>query len=374
MAKLFGEPNTDEAQKVVDQEKKRSQGYDRAEFFWKPNSGPDGNLIRLLPNRAGSKFSYHLYAAVHFIKHDEDGKTERFVCNRETYGTKCPACEEMFRLIKAKQPEEANKFRPKRFGVFNVLNREKPEDGVKMYEAPVQGIYQKVMQIISSKGRMSNLFDKFDKSGKLETPGRDLMLTFDKTAQPQAMYNIYPTDPTPLGTEEEMAAWAEQITDLDVKVLYPETDYDLAAIKTFGSAEERDLLRDELRKMHETEEASATAEAPAEEAPAEEEASAEEAPVEEEVGKEDDVMAKLEAQEKEIQERKAAALKQRADTDAKVKAEAEKKAKEDKPKPAPKPAVPKPATKPSTPAPAPAKLDEIKAKIEAAKARLNKGK
>ena len=375
MAKLFGETETESAQRVVDQEKKRSQGFDWSEKHWRPKSGPDGNQIRLLPARAGAKVSYHLYAAVHFIKHAEDDKTERFVCNRETYGTKCPACEEMFRLIKLKQPDEANKFRPKRFGVFNMIDRAKPEDGVKLYEAPVQGIYQKIMQIISSKGRMSNLFDKFDKSGKLETPGRDLVLTFDKTAQPQAMYNIYPTDPIPLGTEEEMTAWAEQIVDLDVKALYPEADFDLAAIKTFGNAEERDLLRDEMRKQRE-------AEAPAEEAVAEEQAVAEETPAEEtpvevEVEDTDDTMAKLEAQMKELQERKATAAKQ-------AKEEAEKKAKVEKPKeeaPKPKPAAPKPAsvattkapTEKATSAPPPQeKLDDIRKKIEAAKARLGK--
>ena len=381
MAKLFGEPDTESAQRVVDQEKKRAQGFDWSEKHWRPKSGTDGNLIRLLPARAGAKVSYHLYAAVHFIKHVEDDKTERFVCNRETYGTKCPACEEMFRLIKAKQPEEANKYRPKRFGVFNVIDREKPEDGVKLYEAPVQGVYQKIMQIISSKGRMSNLFDKFDKSGKLETSGRDLMLVFDKTALPQSMYNVYPTDPSPLGTEEEMSAWAEQIVDLDVKALYPEADFDLVTIKTFGNAEERDLLRDDLRKQREA--------ASAEEAPVAEETSAEagaedvveeaaEEAAEEAVPaeSEDDTMAKLEAQMKELKERKALATKQ-------AKEEAEKKAKVEKPKeeaPKPKPAAPKPVppttkapTEKATSTPPPQeKLDEIKKKIEAAKARLGK--
>lgn len=370
MAKLFGEPSTEEAQHVVDQEKKRSQGSDWLEKYWRPKSGAEGNLIRLLPARAGAKVSYHLYAAVHFIKHDEDQKTERFVCNRETYGTKCPACEEMFRLIKLKQPDEANKFRPKRFGVFNIIDREKPEDGVKLYEAPVQGIYQKVMQIISSKGRMSNLFDKFDKAGNLESPGRDLMLVFDKNAPPQSMYNVYPTDPSPLGTNEQMTAWAEQIVDLDVKALYPEADFDLVAIKTFGNAEERDLLRDEMRKQRD--EAKSEEEVATEEAPAEEAAVAEELPAQ----PEDDTMAKLEAQMKELQERKATAAKQ-------AKEEAEKKAKVEKPKeeaPKPKPAAPKAApattkapTEKATSAPPPQeKLDDIRKKIEAAKARLGK--
>jgi len=358
MAKLFGEPNTDEAQKVVDQEKKRSQGFDWSEKYWRPKSGPDGNLIRLLPARAGAKVSYHLYAAVHFIKHMEDDKIERFVCNRETYGGKCPACDEMFRLIKAKDPEGANKYRPKRFGVFNIIDREHLEDGVKLYEAPVQGVYQKIMAIISSKGRMSNLFDKFDKSGKLETPGRDVMIVFDKNAPPQSMYSVYPTDPTPLGTDEQMEAWASQITDLDVKELYPECDPDVAMIKTFGTPEERELLRDEIRKSNEALAEEAQAEAPAEEAPAEKPMS-----------KADEIMAKLEAQEKEIQEMKARAK-------AAQEKEAAEKTAADKPTPAaPKPAPPKtaaPTAHTTSAAPAPEKLDEIKKKIEAAKARLNK--
>jgi hypothetical protein len=403
MAKLFGEPDMGEAQRVVDQERKRTQGFDWSERYWRPKDGPNGNIIRLLPQRAGSRFSYHLYAAVHFVKHDEDGKIERFVCNRETYGKKCPACEEMFRLLQERKPEEAAKYRPRRFGVFNIIDREHPEEGIKLYEAPAQAVYQRIMNIYATRGRMSNLFDKEDEHGNVVAPGRDIMIILDKKAPPQSMYSVMPMDPSPLGTPEEKALWSTQVVDLDVTALYPEVDYDVAAIKTFGTPEEREFLRDEMRKVHEEEDAK-------QEEVVVEPSNPSEEPVSEQADNQgpttvvaspsmDELMARLEAQQKEIEEFRKRA--EQAQLNAKPGVEVTKSAvsttKSSSPSvPKSTPSVSKtttpvktsptpvktPPTSPvkaqvsspvtTSPNPSQEKLEEIRKKIEAAKNRLRK--
>jgi len=251
---LFAAPDSSLDQKLLDQEAQRQKGgIDWSERFWRPKPGKEGNLIRILPARAGSGATYHMTAGLHFVKHAEDGKVERFVCNRETYGTTCVACEAAHRLTMEGQKEAATAYKVRRLGVFNVLDRSDPSTGVRLYEAPRQSVWYPILTLINSRGRMSNLIDVFGKDGTITQQGRDIQIIFNKDALPQNMYQIIATDSTLLGTAEEIEKWFSQIVDLIPTALYPPVDENIAEVKAFGTKEQRDELREMLRKKYEEE-------------------------------------------------------------------------------------------------------------------------
>jgi len=247
----FQQPDFDRDKRVVEDEERQSSRTPWSEAYWKPTPG-DENLIRVLPAKMLG-VSYHMKAAKHFIKHVEDGKTESFVCMKEMYGKACPACEKYLELVNTDKPT-AQKFKTKRVGIFNILDRnayfayrehpkEKPLPSVRLYEAPAKAIWLKIVSIVTGRGRLSNLFDEYDAAGNFVSPGRDILITFNPDAEPQSMYGVYPTDPSPLGSPDEVKIWIDQIVDLTAQNLYPPIEYSVAKIKTFGSAREREELR-----------------------------------------------------------------------------------------------------------------------------------
>lgn len=243
----FLEPDIDEDQQQLDDEKKKSY----SQRFWKPIPKEE-NVIRILPARAEAKgkATYHLKVGKHFIKHS-DGTTEAFICNRETYGEDCIACNEYMKLKKEGKTNEAKRFLVKKYGVFNVLNRDTKE--IKLWESPRRSIWEKMIGLIASKGRLSNLLDRYDAKEKKWVNGRDILVYFDPDTNPQNMYSFHPDDTSPLGTEEEIESYYEQITDLEREKLYPYTDENVVEIKTFGSSQEREKLRKALAEMRKEE-------------------------------------------------------------------------------------------------------------------------
>lgn len=240
----FQQPDYGSDEKKLAEEAQKTGSKDWSEIYWKVQKG-DENLIRILPAMAGSGADYHLTYSIHFIKHQD--RVERFICARETYGKPCPACEQFFVLVKDKdtKKEAHERYGVKRLGLFNIIDRSAPEPRVMLYECPQTAVWKAVLTLARAlKKQKASLFDVYDEKGALETPGRDILITFNPEAEGVAMYSLMaaPT-PEPLGTDEQIKAWSEQITSLVLEEIAPITDYEIAKIKTFGDRVERDELR-----------------------------------------------------------------------------------------------------------------------------------
>jgi len=213
---------------------------DWSEIFWKPNSG-DENLIRILPGVG--KATYHLKAGKHFIRHDEDGRTEMFICNRETYQEPCPACERWDKLLKEGE-KTAGVYKPGVFGAFNIVDYTNLEGGVKIWEAPPVAVWLFIIGIVDGKSKFNNAV------GTEESPleGRDIIIMYNPKAHPQHMYKLQ-FDAVSVIKARDAKKWLEQATELLPENLYPKVDYEVAKIKAFGSAEEREELRKKLKEQ-----------------------------------------------------------------------------------------------------------------------------
>jgi hypothetical protein len=217
-------------------------GVDWKTKRWKPKSKPSDNIIRILPARtsAAGKATYHIRAGVHFVAFED--RKERFVCNKETYGTYCPACEEFDRLARVND-KGAARYRVKKLGLFNIIDRSNPGAGPLLWEAPLKSVWMAIVDMVANRSNLLNLFTEYDKDGNAVRLGRDVLVMFDRSANPESMYKLQLLDPSPLGTDEEVKAWFEAMPDLVKDRIYPAIDSDVAAVLAFGSEEERDEVR-----------------------------------------------------------------------------------------------------------------------------------
>jgi len=250
MSNLFSKPDygKDEAELA----KESRQQFKISEKMWKPSENIE-NKIRILPARGGSDASYHMKIGKHFIEHAD--RKESFICMKETYGKDCPACEAYSR-IRAEEggAAAARPYYPKLYGVFNIVNRLEEKPKVKLYEAPRTLVWKKIIFI--NKGTIK-VIDEFDKNGEYVQEGRDIIILFSPKADVHNMYVVYPGDKSPLGTAKEIEAWHGDIIDLvpEQIALYAPIDYEVAQIKCFGTAEEREELREKLLQKYEASQA-----------------------------------------------------------------------------------------------------------------------
>ena len=177
-----------------------SQSQSRTDWdkiFYKPVSG-DENLIRILPGIGTAR--YHFKGGKHFIKHPD--KTEMFVCNFETYGKPCPACEEFDRLMKDEKSDDAKPFKPSVKGVFNVIDRTDPERGVLLWECPPVAVWERIIGLVKGKSKFNDLVGSEDDP----LAGRDVVVIFNPKATPQFMYDLQFDAVSSLGKKKEVAA------------------------------------------------------------------------------------------------------------------------------------------------------------------------
>ena len=245
MSNLFSKPDygKDEAELA----KESRQQFKISEKMWKPVKDIE-NKIRILPARGGSDASYYMKIGKHFVEHDD--RKESFICMRETYGKDCPACEAYFRIRKEADKVAAKPYYPKLYGVFNIINRLEDDPKVKLYEAPRTMVWKKIIFI--NKGSIK-VIDEFDEEGKYVQEGRDIIILFSPKAEVHNMYVVYPGDKAPLGTKKEIEAWHGDIVDLipEQIALYAPIEYEVAQIKSFGTVEEREELREKLQQKYE---------------------------------------------------------------------------------------------------------------------------
>ena len=250
MTKEFTGP--DRAADERDWEESQNQNRpDWDKLYWKPVSG-DENLIRILPGIGGAR--YHFKGGKHFIKHPD--RTEMFICNLDTYGKPCPACEEEQRLIDEGDADAAKGFKSQTKGVFNVIDRTNPDRGVIIWECPPVAVWERIIGIVKGKSKFNNLV------GTEEEPlmGRDIVVTYNPKATPQFKYDLQFDAVSPLGRKKEVTAWLATARALIPQEVYPEVDYAVAKIKTFGSKEEREELRKKLSAQYDSKEKKKTEE------------------------------------------------------------------------------------------------------------------
>jgi len=250
MSKLFKDPDIEQDSKFVEDEERRNKRRRPLFDEYKPKPSTDRfqveNRIRILRARADSKGTYYLRIGRHFIKHND--YTEMFICPKETVGDPCPACEAYVDL-KKKKSEHADKYKPQIRGVFNVINRNEENPHVQIYFSPMTTVCKRVVDLVRSGRSMSDIFDNIEDDFSISKPGRDLILIYKEKTSPGEMYSIYPFEKSPLGDPKQVEMWYSEIKDLTVEGLWGKMiSYEDAYIKTFGSIEERQALRERWQK------------------------------------------------------------------------------------------------------------------------------
>ena len=256
MSEKFKKPDAEQDSGFIQDEESRSGGSGESIYDtqYKPEKSLKGkpqviNKIRILAAKGSSEGTYYLRIGRHFIKHND--RTEMFICPKETADEPCPACE-AYADLKDKGDNSADKYKPQIRGVMNVLSRgigaeaTNPDSTkVQLYFSPIQAICTRVVRLVRGQGPMSDIFDEFDDNFKVTKPGRDMILIYNPQADPQDMYMIYPGDLTPAGTPKQVEDWYSQMRDLTVEGVFGSLiSYEDAAIKMYGSADERQALRD----------------------------------------------------------------------------------------------------------------------------------
>lgn len=280
---LFAKPNLDHDQEVLKEEKER-QSYDKdwSKLYWKPTPKHELRNDREVTEEVGIRIlmapgdvegaHWYLKIAKHIIRHPDGW--EQFTCMKEMYGEECVACDKYKEIVEIAQKEkdkttkdklykQASNYKPQRFGIFNVVGvkyitthasggtERIVDDKVKLFSSPIS-LWTRIVSIHSGRGRSSDFFDEFDEKGNITKPGRDIIVVYDKDQAPANRYNAIPTDYVELGSTEQIQDWIGQITPLTPEnpegIAY-KVDPEVVQIRTFGTKQERDQLKELLKEL-----------------------------------------------------------------------------------------------------------------------------
>ena len=200
--------------------------------YWRPLPG-ETNRVRILPARKNiSGASWLLKVGKHFV--DFYGESRVYLCSSVTYHARCAVCD--------KYPKN----KPRKYGVFNIIDRKREEDGVLRWEAPLS-VLKRVMrfrerhesgsQYFDYKGTY-RLFDEYNEIKKVVELGRDLNIFYNPELEPWEKYKVALGERRSLGREEQTLLWSNSMEDLRLKVLYPQEDYGLVEVKMLDLMEE----------------------------------------------------------------------------------------------------------------------------------------
>ena len=158
----------------------------------------DEKTIRILPTKDGkSPFSEGYWHVMQV-----DGKWNKIYCPNHNDDSRCPLCEveEALRLTGNEEDKKlARSYKPKKFYIVKVIDRDKESEGVKFYRFghayTNDGVFDKIVPI-------------FKKRGDITDPreGRDLTLTIGRDQNKNSkVTSIQPEDPTMLTEDKEKA-------------------------------------------------------------------------------------------------------------------------------------------------------------------------
>lgn len=160
--------------------------------------------IRIIPNADGSS----PFVEIHGHKAQVDGDFKTFICLKHQKNEDCPFCEAHDALRasgKETDKELAKKYNARRMYVVKLIDRDKPEEGIKFWrfnhDYRKLGIHDKIFGILKA----------VNKDITHPETGRDLLVIIsrDQNKRP-VVQSIQHVDPTPLSENPEQAkAWLE---------------------------------------------------------------------------------------------------------------------------------------------------------------------
>lgn len=158
----------------------------------------DEKTVRILPNKDGSS----PFAEAYWHEMQVDGKWNKIYCNNYNDDERCPLCEveEALRLTGNDEDKKlARTYKPKKFYVVKVIDREKENEGVKFY---------RFKHNYSNDGVMDKLVPIFKKRGDITDPreGRDITLTIGRDQNKNSkVTSIQAEDPSILSEDKDKA-------------------------------------------------------------------------------------------------------------------------------------------------------------------------
>jgi len=133
--------------------KERIDSIDKSTGYWYIQKNDDlksfkttegDNFIRVLP-----RFSpdHEWFKDIH-VHYNVGEDNSAFLCLRKMKDEDCPICEEAKRLEVGGRPEEEyKKLRPARRTLFFVLDRDKEEEGIKLYDSPTASVGDPIINL-----------------------------------------------------------------------------------------------------------------------------------------------------------------------------------------------------------------------------------
>ena len=158
----------------------------------------DEKTIRILPNKdGGSPFS-----EAYWHEMQVDGKWTKIYCTNYNDDNRCPICEveEALRLTGNKEDKDlAKTYKPKKFYIAKVVDREKEGEGIKFY---------RFKHNYTNDGVMDKIVPIFKKRGDITDPreGRDLTFTIGRDQNKNSkVTSIQAEDPSILTEDKDKA-------------------------------------------------------------------------------------------------------------------------------------------------------------------------
>jgi hypothetical protein len=150
-------------------------------------------------------------------------EAKKFVCNSQLFRKPCRLCEMKHKFSIEKKHNEAKKIELWKFTFLNIIDRANEDKGVKVWMAPISAWWQ-IEKAAFRNGNLSLILN----SSEDGTYGCDLSVNYDPNEQFKNRYKvtILHNDPRPLGTEEQLKKWVEEVLPLK-----PENFYDVVAYK-----------------------------------------------------------------------------------------------------------------------------------------------
>lgn len=158
----------------------------------------DERTIRILPNKDGGSPFQEAY----WHEMQVDGKWTKMYCNNYNDDNRCPLCEveEALRLSGSKEDKDlAKTYKPKKFYVVKVIDRDKENEGVKFY---------RFKHNYTNDGVLDKIVPIFKKRGDITDPreGRDLTLTIGRDQNKNSkVTSIQAEDPSMLTEDKDKA-------------------------------------------------------------------------------------------------------------------------------------------------------------------------
>lgn len=161
----------------------------------------DERTIRILSNKDGGS----PFAEGYWHEMQVDGKWNKIYCANYNDDTRCPLCEveEALRMTGSEEDKKlARTYKPKKFYIVKVIDRDKEAEGVKFY---------RFKHNYSNDGVMDKLVPIFKKRGDITDPreGRDITLTIGRDQNKNSkVTSIQAEDPSMLTEDKDKAkAW-----------------------------------------------------------------------------------------------------------------------------------------------------------------------